>query len=71
MSRPGAGVPAPGLSVSNESGNVKLVLPPGPTLYRVSASTSSGQTSVHVPTNSASSHVITVTDQSGGILVTS
>ncbi len=26
------------VTVSNESGDVKLVLPPGPTLYRVSAS---------------------------------
>jgi hypothetical protein len=55
--------------VSNQSGDVKLVLPPGPTLYRVSANTSSGQTSVHVPTSSASSRVITVTDQSGDITV--
>jgi hypothetical protein len=56
--------------VSDQSGDVRLVLPPGPTLYRVSASTQSGQTSVRVPTSSASSHVVTVTDQSGNITVT-
>jgi len=56
--------------VSNSSGNVSLVLPPGPTYYRVHAATDSGNRIIGVPTNSASSHVITVTDGSGDISIT-
>jgi Putative adhesin len=56
--------------VSDDSGNITLVLPPGPTAYRVDASTRSGVTTVAVPRNPSSAHVITVTDQSGDITVT-
>ncbi len=56
--------------VSGESGDIRLVLPPGSTAYRVRASTQSGLTTVTVPRNPSSPHVITVTDQSGNITVT-
>jgi len=55
--------------ISNSSGNITLVFPPGPTAYRVSASTSSGQTSVNVPQSPTSPHVVSVTDQSGDITI--
>ena len=57
--------------VSDDSGNVTLILPPGKTtLYRVRASTSSGTPVVSVPISSVSRHVITVTDGSGNINIT-
>ena len=57
--------------VSDDSGNVTLILPPGKTtLYRVRASTSSGTPVVSVPISSVSRHVITVTDGSGNITIT-
>ena len=56
--------------VSDDSGNVTLILPPGKTtLYRVRASTSSGTPVVSVPISSVSRHVITVTDGSGNITI--
>ena len=57
------------VKVSDSSGNIKLVFPPGPTAYRVSSNTSSGQTSVNVPQSLTSPHVISVTDQSGDITI--
>ena len=56
--------------VSCSSGDVSVMLPPGPTAYRVNANTDSGNRSVGVPTNPASTHVITVTDGSGNISIT-
>ena len=56
--------------ISDSSGTIKLVFPPGPTAYRVSASTSSGQTSINVPQSPTSPHVVSVTDQSGDITIT-
>lgn len=56
--------------VSGESGDIRLVLPPGSTAYRVRASTESGLTNVTVPRNDSSAHLITVTGQSGDITVT-
>jgi hypothetical protein len=56
--------------VSDESGNITLVLPPGPATYQVSASTQSGVSTVTVPRSPTSAHVITVTDQSGDVTVT-
>src|SRR5262249_23147166 len=56
--------------VSDSSGNIRLVLPPGPATYRVSASTSSGSTSLNVPQSLTSPHVIAVTNQSGDITIT-
>ncbi len=60
------------VSVTDSSGDVRLVLPPGPTFYRVNASTSSGNRVVNVPTTTSRSsrHVITVTDGSGDITIT-
>ncbi|HYB88797.1 MAG TPA: DUF4097 family beta strand repeat-containing protein [Streptosporangiaceae bacterium] len=55
--------------ISDSSGNIKLVLPPGPTAYRVSANTSSGQTSISVPQSPTSPHVISATDESGDITI--
>jgi len=57
------------VQVSDSSGDITLVLPPGPTRYRVSATTSSGSTSVTVPKSPTSPHVISVTDQSGNITI--
>ena len=57
------------VKISDSSGNIKLVLPPGRTAYRVSASTSSGQTSIGVPQSPTSPHVISATDQSGNITI--
>jgi hypothetical protein len=57
------------VQVSNQSGDITVVLPPGKTAYHVTASTSSGEQVVGVPTASSSRHVITVTDQSGNIAV--
>ena len=58
------------VTVSNGSGNVTLVLPPGGTRYRVNASTDSGNRDVNVPTSPAATHVIKVTDGSGNISIT-
>ena len=58
------------VQVSDSSGNVTLVLPPGPTAYDVVASSSSGNTAVAVPRSSSSKHVITVTSGSGDVTVT-
>jgi hypothetical protein len=58
------------VQVSDLSGNVRLVLPAGQTAYRVTASSAAGVTRVGVPTNPSSAHVITVTDQSGNVVVT-
>jgi hypothetical protein len=52
------------------SGNVTLVLPPGPTLYHVTAVAPAGNSTVHVPASSVSRHVIHVTDGSGDISIT-
>ena len=57
------------VKITDSSGNIKLVFPPGPTAYRVSASTSSGQTSVNVPQSPTSPHVVSVTDDSGDITI--
>lgn len=57
------------VTVSDLSGNVTIVLPKGSTAYSVSASATSGTVFTGVPENSASRHVITVTDQSGDIRI--
>jgi hypothetical protein len=58
------------VQITDSSGSVTLVLPPGGTAYDVNASAPSGSTVVTVPRNSSSKHVITVTDQSGDITIT-
>jgi putative adhesin len=55
--------------VSDQFGNVTLVLPPGPTAYRVSADASLGHSSVRVPTSPSSPHVINVSDATGDIVI--
>jgi hypothetical protein len=57
------------VKISDSSGNITLVFPPGPATYRVSASTSSGRTSINVPQSPTSPHVVSVTDQSGNITI--
>jgi hypothetical protein len=57
------------VQVSDGSGNVEVVLPPGRTAYDVIARSSSGNTAVAVPRSSSSKHVIIVTDQSGDITI--
>jgi hypothetical protein len=56
--------------VTCDSGDIKLVLPPGNTAYHLEARTSSGTTDLRVPKDTSSPHVVTVTDQSGDISVT-
>ncbi|HEV3067093.1 MAG TPA: DUF4097 family beta strand repeat-containing protein, partial [Streptosporangiaceae bacterium] len=56
--------------ISDRSGNITLVLPPGKTRYRLNTSTASGNRSVSLPTSALSPHVITVTNQSGDISIT-
>ena len=57
------------VSVSDQLGNVTLVLPPGATTYRVQTQTLLGDRSIGVPTSPSSTHVITVTDSSGDISI--
>jgi hypothetical protein len=58
------------VQIRDSSGGVILVLPPGGTAYDVNASAPAGSTTIAVPRNSSSKHVITVVDQSGDITVT-
>ncbi len=58
------------VTVSASSGDVRLVLPRGRTLYQVHAIASSGNTVVRVPRSSVSPYVINVNDGSGNIFVT-
>jgi hypothetical protein len=55
--------------ISDSSGDVTLVLPPGRTAYLVSASSASGSTTISVPKSLTSPHMISVTDQSGDISI--
>jgi len=55
--------------VSDQFGDVTLLLPPGRTAYRVSAHASFGDTSVGVPTSPSSTHVITVINHNGSISI--
>jgi len=57
------------VKVSNSSGDVSVVLPPGPTRYLVNATTDSGNRTVNVP-QGGTGHTITVTDGSGNVSVT-
>ena len=55
--------------VSDSAGNITIVLPPGPTAYRVDAHTSAGSTNVRVPTSPSSPYVIRATGDSGNITI--
>jgi hypothetical protein len=57
------------VQVTDSSGDVVLVLPPGAAAYHVVASATSGDTSVTVPRRSSSKHVIIVTNHSGDITI--
>ncbi len=57
------------VQVTNSSGDIALVFPPGQATYRVSASTSSGSTAISVPRSLTSTHLVSVTDQSGDISI--
>jgi DUF4097 and DUF4098 domain-containing protein YvlB len=55
--------------VNTDSGNITLLLPPGPAKYDVKASTDSGSVSDKLPYEASSSHVITATSGSGSITI--
>jgi len=57
------------VDITDGSGNITLVLPPGPTYYRVDASSSSGNRSVSVKTRPSSPYVITATADSGNVSI--
>lgn len=57
------------VSVSIGVGDVVIVLPPGPSAYRVSAHAGIGSTSIGVPTSESSTHIIDVSDGSGNISI--
>jgi hypothetical protein len=57
------------VDVTDESGDILLVLPPGSTAYRVDAHSASGNTSVSVRTSHSSPYVITASDGSGDITI--
>jgi hypothetical protein len=55
------------VDVTDDSGNVTLVLPPGATRYHVVARDGSGNSTVSVPQSRSSPYTITATDGSGNI----
>ena len=55
--------------VTDSFGNITLVLPPGPTTYRVSAHTQFGSTAVLVPQAPTAASVITASNNSGDIRI--
>jgi hypothetical protein len=57
------------VDITDGSGNITLVLPPGPAYYQVAASSSSGDRSVSVKTRPSSPYVITATAYSGNVSV--
>ena len=57
------------VEVTDSSGSITIVLPPGPTAYRVTAQTASGSTHITVPTSPSSPFVITATTDSGDISI--
>ena len=57
--------------VTDALGEVKIVLPPGLTVYNVSAHGRLGKTSIGVPTSPLSKHLISVNNSSGNIVITS
>ena len=55
------------VNVTDDSGNITLVLPPGATRYHVVARDRAGNTTVSVPQSRSSPYQITATDGSGNI----
>jgi hypothetical protein len=58
------------VQITDDVGDVTVVLPPGSTKYQVHTTTSVGNAATDVPTDSTSSHVITVSDSVGNIHIT-
>jgi hypothetical protein len=58
------------VTVTDSFGNITLVLPPGPAAYRVATRNSFGSTTVSVPRSPAARNVITVSNGSGNITIT-
>jgi hypothetical protein len=63
-----ARVPAD-VRATTSSGDIAIALPPGPTPYQVGASSSSGSSTVRVPTSSTSHHHVHAATDSGDISV--
>jgi Putative adhesin len=57
------------VDVTDESGDITLVLPPGPTAYQVVTQSTSGSTSVSVNRSQSSPYVITASDGFGNITI--
>ncbi len=57
------------VNVTDQSGDITLVLPRGPAYYQVNARSSSGQTSVGVKTRPSTPYVITARDGSGNVSI--
>lgn len=58
------------VTVTDAFGNVKIVLPPGLTVYHVITQAQFGKSLIDVPSSPQSKHLINVTDSSGSISVT-
>lgn len=58
------------VAVTDAFGNVKIVLPPGLTVYHVITQAQFGKVSTGVPSSPQSKHLINVTDASGSISIT-
>jgi Putative adhesin len=58
------------VTVTDSFGDITLVLPPGPATYRVATRNSFGSTTVSVPRSPAARNVITASDNSGDITIT-
>lgn len=57
------------VNVTDESGDITLVLPPGPTSYQVEASSTTGSTNLSVKHSTSSPNVIIAGDISGSITI--
>jgi Putative adhesin len=55
--------------ITDHSGSITVILPPGSTQYQVHASTTSGATVIGVPTSPASPYVIDAASQSGDVTI--
>jgi hypothetical protein len=58
------------VTVTDSFGNITLVLPPGPAAYRVATRNSFGSTTVSVPQSPTAKNVITASNNSGNITIT-
>ncbi len=57
------------VEVTDPTGSITIVVPPGRTAYRVEAQSGSGLTDITVPTSPSSPFVITATTGSGNITI--